>query len=169
MSFIKFHGKKTELEGNFVEVGKEAPDFLLVNKDLEDVSLSSFNNKKKIISIVPSLDTPVCALSTRKFNQEVSKQLGTGLFIVSADLPFAMSRFCSTEGLNNVITLSTMRSQKFAVDYGVLIKTGALRGITARAVITLDEEDTVLFAQLVDDMKDEPNYDGVLSSLVKTA
>jgi thiol peroxidase len=114
---------------------------------------------------VPSLDTPVCAISTRKFNEKASNLSNTVVLIISADLPFAMSRFCDTEGLDKVIVLSTMRGAEFMKNYGVAITDGPLGGITARAVIVLDESDNVIHAELVPEIKDEPNYEAALTAL----
>ena len=138
---------------------------MLVNSDMEDVSLSTYQGKKKLLSIVPSLDTPVCAISTKKFDQ-LAREKTNALFItISADLPFAMSRFCKIENLDNVITLSMMRSRNFAKDYGVLITDGPLAGITARAIVVLDEEDTVIHSELISEIADEPDYDTAVKIL----
>ncbi len=165
MATISLQGNEIHTSGKIPAVGTQAPDFLLVNKDLEDISLSSFKGKKKLISIVPSLDTPVCATSTKKFNQAVGELEDSVCIVVSADLPFAMSRFCSTESQANIMPLSMMRSRNFAKDYGVLIEDGPLAGITARAVVVLDKSDIVQHAELVDEISDEPDYDKALQAL----
>lgn len=162
---VTFANNPIMVEGTFPKTGTKAPAFSLVDKDLNDVSLSDFANKKKVLNIVPSLDTPVCAISTRKFNEEASNLSNTAVLIISADLPFAMSRFCSTEGLDKVIVLSTMRGADFMKNYGVAIADGPLAGITARAVIVLDETDNVIHAELVSEIKDEPNYEAALAAL----
>lgn len=162
---VTFANNPIRVEGTFPKMGTKAPAFSLVDKDLNDVSLSDFANKKKVLNIVPSLDTPVCAISTRKFNEEASNLSNTAVLIISADLPFAMSRFCSTEGLDKVIVLSTMRGADFMKNYGVAIADGPLAGITARAVIVLDEADNVIHAELVPEIKDEPNYEAALAAL----
>jgi thiol peroxidase len=136
---------------------------MLVDKNLNDVSLSQFEGKRKILSIVPSIDTPVCATSTRQFNQEASQLDNVVVLVISADLPFAQARFCGAEGLNNVIMLSTLRGRDFSKDYGVLIKTYPLAGLCARAVIVLDEHDRVIYSQLVPEITDEPDYDAALA------
>ncbi|WP_296814396.1 thiol peroxidase [Thiobacillus sp.] len=118
---------------------------------------------RKILNIVPSLDTPVCATSTKKFNDAAVGN--TAVLIISADLPFAMSRFCGAESTNNVTTLSTMRGAEFMKNYGVAITSGPLAGITARAVVVLDEHNKVLHAELVPEIKQEPNYDAALAAL----
>jgi len=160
---VTLGGTPIEVSGNFPKVGDIAPDFNLVNKDLADVSLADFAGKKKILNIVPSLDTPVCATSTRKFNEAAVGN--TVVLIIAADLPFAMSRFCGAEGTNNVVTLSTMRGAEFMKNYGVAITSGPLAGITARAVIVLDENNKVLHAELVPEIKQEPDYDAALAAL----
>ncbi len=161
---VTLAGNPIDVSGTFPKVGDTAPDFKLVNKDLADVSLADFAGKKKILNIVPSLDTPVCATSTKKFNDAAIGN--TVVLIIAADLPFAMSRFCGAEGTNNVVTLSTMRGgAEFMKNYGVAITSGPLAGITARAVVVLDEHNKVLHAELVPEIKQEPNYDAALAAL----
>ena len=165
MATISLQGNEIHTSGKIPAVGTQAPDFVLVNKDLEDVSLSAFKGKNKLISIVPSLDTPVCATSTKKFNEAIEKLEDSVCIVVSADLPFAMSRFCDAESQNSVMPLSMMRSRSFAKDYGVLIEDGPLAGITARAVVVLDKADIVKHSELVSEITDEPNYDKALHAL----
>lgn len=162
---VTLGGKPVKIEGVFPKVGDKAPAFSLVNKDLEDTTLANFAGKKKVLNIVPSLDTPVCALSTRKFNQQASNMSNTVVLIIAADLPFAMKRFCETEGLDKVIVLSTMRGSEFMRNYGVAIAEGPLSGITARAVIVLNEKDEIVHAELVPEIKNEPNYAAALAAL----
>ena len=138
---------------------------MLVNKDLENVTLSSFPGKKKIISIVPSLDTPVCATSTKKFNDFAKEHEDIVILVVAADLPFAMSRFCGAEGVENVVPLSIMRSKEFSSDYGVLIEDGPLAGITARAIMVLDQDNSVVHTELVGEIAEEPDYDAAMQAL----
>jgi thioredoxin-dependent peroxiredoxin len=154
-----------KVEGSFPKIGDQAPNFSLVNRELKDVTLDEFAGKKKVLNIVPSLDTPVCAISTQKFNEKASNMNNTVVLIIAADLPFAMSRFCDNEGLDKVVTLSTMRGGEFMKNYGVAITDGPLAGITARAVLVLDENNKVIHAQLVPEIKDEPDYDAALSAL----
>jgi thiol peroxidase len=161
-------GAPVTLFGTFPVVGQQAPDFTLVDKDLKDVPLQSFAGKRKVLNIVPSLDTAVCATSTRKFNEAASKLNNTVVLVISADLPFAMSRFCVAEGLENVVTLSLMRGRDFMRNYGVKIADGPLAGVTARAVLVLDDKDHIVHAELVDDIKHEPNYDAALAALNKS-
>jgi thiol peroxidase len=161
---VTLGGNPIEVSGTFPKVGDTAPDFRLVNKDLADVSLADFAGRKKILNIVPSLDTPVCAISTKKFNDAATGD--TAVLIISADLPFAMNRFCGAEGTGNVVTLSTMRGgAEFKRNYGVDIVSGPLAGVTARAVVVLDETNKVLHAELVPEIKQEPNYDAALAAL----
>ncbi len=165
MAKITLQGNEIHTNGNLPEVGSVAPDFMLVNKDLENVSLSSFPGKKKIISIVPSLDTPVCATSTKKFNDFAKEHGDIVVLVVAADLPFAMSRFCGAEGVDNVVPLSIMRSNEFSSDYGVLIEDGPLAGITARALMVLDQDNAVVHTELVSEIADEPDYDAAIQAL----
>lgn len=167
MASVTLKGNPVTLNGDLPAVGSQAPDFSLVGADLGDVSLGSFRGKRKIISIVPSLDTPTCATSTRRFNEEAGKLDDTVVLVVSADLPFASKRFCTTEGLENVHTLSMMRAKHFAKDYGMLITDGPLAGITARAIVVLDESDKVLYTELVGEIGDEPDYEAALEALKK--
>ena len=162
---VTLGGAPLTLFGTFPAVDHIAPAFSLVDKDLKDVALKDFAGKRKVLNIVPSLDTAVCATSTRRFNEAASKLNNTVVLVISADLPFAMSRFCVAEGLDNVITLSLMRGRDFMRNYGVKIADTKLSGVTARAVLVLDEHDRVLHAELVDDIKHEPNYDAALAAL----
>ncbi len=165
MATITLQGNEIHTNGELPAVGTQAPDFSLTTKELADVSLADYAGKKKIISIVPSLDTPVCQLSTKKFNDYAKQHADTVILIVAADLPFAMSRFCGDEGLENVVTLSIMRDRNFAKDYGVLIDDGPLKGITCRALMVLDENNKVVSSELVSEIADEPNYDAALAAL----
>jgi thiol peroxidase len=164
MTTVNLGGNPIHLGGQFPKPGDTAPGFSLVNGKLEDVTLASFAGKKKILNIVPSLDTPVCAASTRKFNEEISKLPNTVVLVISADLPFASGRFCETEGLKNVVTLSTMRGREFMKNYGVEIVDGPLAGITARAVVIVDASDKVVYTELVPEIKQEPNYAAALAA-----
>ena len=165
MATITLGGNPIHTNGTLPAVGTQVPDFVLVDADLNNVSLATYQGKKKLLNIVPSLDTPVCATSTKKFNETAKERDDTVFLMISADLPFAMKRFCSMEGTSNVIPLSLMRSRKFAEDYGVLIEDGPLAGITARAVVVLDADDKVIYTQLVPEIKQEPNYDKALAAL----
>ncbi|MBA2659305.1 MAG: thiol peroxidase [Nitrosospira sp.] len=162
---VTLAGNPIKIEGTFPKVGDKAPAFLLVDKDLKDVTLADFAGMKKVLNIVPSLDTPVCATSTRKFNEKASNLNNTVVLIIAADLPFAMSRFCDVEGLDKVVVLSTMRGSEFMKNYGVAITDSPLAGITARAVVVVDENDNVIHAELVPEIKDEPDYEAALAAL----
>jgi thiol peroxidase len=157
MSNVTLGGNAIEVGGKFPQAGDKAPDFSLVGKDLKDVKLADFAGKRKVLNIVPSLDTPVCQASARKFNEAASTLDNTVVLTISADLPFAMGRFCTAEGLANVVPLSTMRGAEF--------KTGPLAGVAARAVVVLDENNAVKYSELVPEIKQEPNYDAALAAL----
>jgi thioredoxin-dependent peroxiredoxin len=164
MATVTLKGTPIHTSGELPARGAPAPDFRLVAGDLKDASLESFRGKRKVLNIVPSLDTAVCAMSTRKFNESAGALANTVVLVVSADLPFAAKRFCTTEGLANVVTLSMMRSKDFARDYGVLLEDGPLAGLCARAVVVLDEQDRVVHAQLVPEIAQEPDYDAALAA-----
>ena len=164
MSSTKFKGNPVHLEGHFPEVGDKAPAFRLVAGDLSEKSLSDFNGKRKILNVFPSVDTGVCAASVRHFNQDAAGLAKAVVLCISADLPFAQSRFCGAEGIENVVMLSTMRGE-FLKDYGVAMTDGPLAGLAARAVLVLDELDKVIHAQMVDEITHEPDYDAALKAL----
>lgn len=164
MASIKFQGNPLHTSGELPEIGSKAPDFVLVSGKLKDVSLADYSGKRKVLNIVPSLDTPTCAMSTRKFNEKASKLDNTVVLVISADLPFAQGRFCETEGLKDVIPLSTFRSS-FAVDYGLKLTDTILAGLTARAIVVIDENDKVVYTQLVEEIANEPDYDSALAVL----
>jgi len=165
MAKITLGGNPINTNGDLPKIGGPAPDFKLQDADLKDLSLADFKGKKKLLNIVPSLDTPTCALSTKKFNEQATKYPNTVMLIVSADLPFAQKRFCSAENTDKVKSLSMMRSRNFAKDYGVLITDGPLAGITARAIVVIDENNKVVHTELVPEIKQEPNYDKALAAL----
>lgn len=164
-STVTLGGNPFQVNGDFPRKGQTAPAFTLVGKDLADVSLSSFAGQRKVLNIFPSVDTPTCATSVRKFNQTANDVPNTLVLCISADLPFAQSRFCGAEGLANVVTLSTMRGAAFLKDYGVAIENGPLAGVAARAVVVLDENNVVLHSQLVPEIKEEPDYAAALAVL----
>jgi thioredoxin-dependent peroxiredoxin len=165
MSTVTLGGNAVTVSGSFPQTGASAPEFSLTGKDLKDVGLKDYAGKRKVLNIVPSLDTPTCQVSTRKFNEKAGSLANTVVLVVSADLPFAMKRFCEAEGLNNVVTLSTMRGRDFHGKYGVDIADGVLKGLTARAVVVLDESNKVIYSQLVPEIKNEPDYDAALAAL----
>jgi thiol peroxidase len=165
MASVTLEGNPMHTIGDLPGIGGDAPDFVLTDGQLADIKLSDFNGKKRLLNIVPSLDTPTCATSTKKFNDFFADRQDAVALIISADLPFAQGRFCSAEDLNNVITLSLMKSRQFAKDYGVLITDGMLEGLAARAVVVIDEEGKVVYTQLVSEIADEPDYDAALDAL----
>ncbi|MBP6563043.1 MAG: thiol peroxidase [Neisseriaceae bacterium] len=165
MSTVTLKNNPVEVKGSFPGVGATAADFTLVAKDLADTPLSSFAGKRKVLNIFPSVDTGTCAASVRRFNELASTLDNTVVLCVSADLPFAQSRFCGAEGLDNVVSLSTMRGWTFKQAYGVDIATGPLAGLCARAVVVLDENNQVLHSQLVAEISEEPDYDAAIKAL----
>lgn len=166
MAAITIHGKPLHTNGELPEIGSSAPDFKLVNGKLQDVGLENYAGQKKILSIVPSLDTPTCATSTRKFNEKASRLENAVVLVVSADLPFAQGRFCQTEGLKSVHPLSTFRSD-FAEVYGVKLLDTFLAGLTARAVLVLDANDRIVYTELVKEIADEPDYQAALEAVAR--
>ncbi|MFZ2852722.1 MAG: thiol peroxidase [Rhodocyclaceae bacterium] len=162
---VTLGGNALQVDGNFPQKGQTAPDFSLVGKNLADETLASFAGKRKILNIFPSIDTPTCATSVRKFNQTANDLDNTVVLCISADLPFAQARFCGAENLANVVTLSTMRGADFLKNYGVALSSGPLCGVAARAVVVLDENNKVLHSELVGEIKDEPDYDAALKAL----
>lgn len=164
MTTITFLGKPVNTSGDLPAVGSDAPEFSLTTGKLTDITLAKYQGLKKIMNIVPSLDTPTCAMSTRKFNEKASRLEKTIVLVISADLPFAQGRFCETEGLKDVVPLSTFRSD-FADTYGVRIIDSPLAGLTARAVVVIDEDDKITYTELVPEVADEPDYESALNAL----
>lgn len=165
MSKTAFKGKPVRTSGTLPEAGKTAPAFRLVKSDLSDVKKADFKGKKIILNIFPSLDTPVCATSVRKFNEKAAGMKNTVVLAISKDLPFAMGRFCSTEGIKNVIPLSGFRDKRFGKAYGVDLLDGPLAGLYARSVVVVDEKGKVVYTQLVPEITLEPDYDKALAAL----
>jgi len=165
MAVTALNGKPVNTNGDLPAVGSAAPDFVLVDSKLKEVSLADFAGKKKILNIVPSLDTGVCATSTKKFDAAVQGRDDLVVLAVAVDTPFAMERFCKAEEIKSLHTLSMMRSRNFAKDYGVLIQDGPLAGINARAVVALDENNNVLYTELVPEITNEPDYDKALAAV----
>lgn len=165
MTTVTLQGNPFRVDGALPAVGSTAPALTLTNGELADVTLASYAGKRKVLNIVPSLDTPTCATSTRKFNEKAAGLENTVVLVISADLPFAAGRFCATEGLKNVAHLSTFRHPEFMAAWGVKMAEGPLLGLTARAVVVLDENDKVLHSQLVPEIADEPDYDAALKVL----
>ena len=164
MATITFQGKPINTVGDLPAVGSRAPDFNLTNRKMQDVGLAEFAGKRKVMNIVPSLDTPTCATSTRKFNEKAAHLDNTVVLAISADLPFAQVRFCEIEGIKHVVPLSTFRST-FAHGYGVELLDSILAGLTARAIVIIDENDTVIYTELVSEIADEPDYTSALAAL----
>ncbi|WP_066799785.1 thiol peroxidase [Moraxella oblonga] len=164
-SQITLAGNAVEVAGDFAKVGDTVADFVLVGNDLAEVKLSDFAGKRKILNIFPSIDTGICATSVRVFNEKASALENTVVLCISGDLPFAHARFCGAEGLDNVKSLSCFRNADFAKNIGVAMTTGALAGLTARAVIVLDGDNKVLHSQLVPEIKQEPDYESALNVL----
>jgi len=165
MATVTLRGNPVTVDGVLPPVGQAAPALTLVNGKLEDVTLDSFAGKRKVLNIFPSVDTPTCATSVRKFNAELNALDNTVVLCISADLPFAQARFCGAEGLDQVINLSTFRHGQFAEQYGVALSSGPLAGLTARAVVVLDTDNTVLHSELVAEIGHEPNYAAAIASL----
>ena len=165
MANVTLKGNTVSVMGELPAVGSKAPAFSITNSSLADVGLEAFSGKKRLLNIVPSLDTPTCAISTKRFNASFADRDDAVALIISADLPFAQGRFCETEGLANVHALSLIRGKKFAKDYGVLITDGPLAGVTCRAVVIIDENDMVIYTQLVSEIGEEPDYEAALAAL----
>src|SRR6056300_191535 len=166
MSQVTLKGDPVQIGGNFPKTGDTVKDFNLANNKRENVNLESYAGKNKILNIFPSVDTPTCALSVKRFNDEASKLDNTVVLCISADLPFAQKRFCGAEGTDNVVTLSAFRDiSGFAHDYGVAILDTSLKGLTSRAVVVLDENNKVIHSELVAEITEEPNYDAALNAL----
>lgn len=168
MTKITLKGNPINTCGSMLSVGNQAGEFTLVDKELNNKSLSQFNGKKVLIT-VPSLDTGVCSKMTKQFNELAKKYPKVTFMTVSADLPFAQNRFCSSEGVSNVQTLSMMRNKDFGQDYGLLIIDGPLAGILARSVMVLDEKNKVIYSELVPEIGNEPNYEALKSFMVEVS
>lgn len=159
MATVKFKGTDVQTNGQLPEVGAQAPNFTLVGASLNEIQLSDYKGKRILLNIFPSLDTGTCATSVRKFNKWVSEKDNVVVLCISKDLPFAQSRFCGAEGLENVVTASDFRYNSFATDYGVLLTDGPLKGLMARSVVAIDENGKVLYTELVAETIEEPSYD----------
>lgn len=162
---ISLRGTPVRVDGDLPAAGAKAPDFKLTSAAMADVSLKDFAGKRKVMNIYPSIDTPTCATSTRKFNEAAGDMANTVVLCVSGDLPFAAKRFCELEGLKNVAHLSTFRHPEFLKAWGVAMADGPLAGLTARAVVVLDENDSVIHSEMVPEIAQEPNYAAALKSL----
>lgn len=164
MATTKFKGNPVHTNGELPKAGSKAPDFKLTKTDLSEVSLATYAGKKKLLNIFPSIDTGICATSTRKFNEQAAKYDAV-MLMISADLPFAHNRFCTAEKTSDVVHLSMMRDKNFAKEYGVLLQDGPLAGLAARSVVVLDENNNVKYTELVPEIAQEPNYDAALAAL----
>ncbi len=167
MATVAFKGNPVPTAGSVPAVGSAAPAFTLTGKDLGDVKLSDYAGKTVVLNIFPSIDTPVCAASVRRFNAEASALGDTAVLCISADLPFAAGRFCTVEGLEKVVPLSVFRSPEFGKDYGVGITEGPLRGLLSRAVVIVDGAGKVVYAEHVAEITSEPDYEAALQALAK--
>ena len=165
MAQITLKGNPINTSGDLPAVGSKAPDFKLTKSDLSDVSLADFAGKKKILGIVPSLDTGVCQTSTKQFNQKAADAGDNVILTISRDLPFAMKRFCESEGIDKVIPLSEMRGRDFGAAYGLENTEGGLAGVLARAIVVIDETNTVKYVELVPEIAQEPNYEAAIAAL----
>ena len=159
MATTKFKGSDVDTNGELPAVGSQAPEFTIVGAGLQEIHLSDYKGKRVVLNIFPSLDTSTCATSVRKFNKWVSEKENTVVLCISKDLPFAQSRFCGAEGLENVITASDFRYNTFATDYGILLIDGPLKGLMSRSVVAIDENGKVLYTELVSEITTEPSYD----------
>jgi thiol peroxidase len=164
MSNWTFHGESLHSIGHLPEVGALVPDFVLVDNLLQDVSLQTFSGKKKVLVIVPSIDAPVCAASARQFDHRAGRLPEVAVLLISADLPFAQCRFCETEKLTHLIALSCFRSE-FSYAYGVKLNDGVLRGLTARAVLVINENNQLIYAEWVEELTHEPNYQAAFEAI----
>ncbi len=165
MTQIKLKGNPIQTSGSLPKVGSQAPDFRLTKADLGDVSLKDFAGKKVVLNIYPSIDTGVCAMSVRKFNQQASELPGAVVVGVSKDTPFALKRFCGAEGIDKVITTSSLRDDGFAEAYGLRIAEGVMEGLMSRAIVILDESGKVIYTEQVPDITQEPDYAAALLAL----
>lgn len=165
MATITLHGKPLDTVGTLPAPGSAAPFFSLTKTDLSDCTIADFAGKTLVLNIFPSIDTPVCAASVRRFNQAAGLRDNTVVLCISADLPFAHHRFCEVEGLKNVIPLSVFRSPAFGLDYGVLIASGPIAGLLARAVVIIDPAGKVAYNELVPEISQEPDYTTAMAAL----
>jgi thiol peroxidase len=164
MATTKLKGNVVNLAGTEVNVGDKAPVVNVTAKDLSAVQVGGENGKAQIVVVVPSLDTPVCAAETRKFNEEAAKIENAEVVVVSMDLPFAMGRFCTTEGIENLTVGSDFRAKEFANAYGVLIEDGALAGVTCRAIFVIDANGVVTYKEICPEITEEPSYEAALEA-----
>ncbi|MGJ1203631.1 thiol peroxidase [Sphingobacterium lactis] len=165
MAEVSFKGNAVHSSGNLPKVGETAPNFTLTAGDLSQKSLQDYNGKKVILNIFPSIDTGTCAMSVRQFNEKASGLDNTVVLCISKDLPFAQSRFCAAEGLDNVVTLSDFKNEEFDQAYGVKFVDGPLEGLLSRSVVVIGEDGKVIYTEQVAETTEEPNYDAALAAL----
>ncbi|MEJ2576298.1 MAG: thiol peroxidase [Gammaproteobacteria bacterium] len=165
MATISSRGEMVETSGELPALGDAAPDFALRKADLSPVSLADYRGSRLVLNIFPSIDTPTCAKSVRQFNERAAAMPNTKVLCVSADLPFALGRFCGAEGIDNVETASVYRAPEFGRDYGVYMAEGRLGGLLARAVVVVDEQGEVIHRELVPEIAQEPDYEAVVAAL----
>lgn len=164
MATTKLKGNEVTLSGTEINVGDIAPVVNVVAQDLSDIQVGGENGKAQILVVVPSLDTPVCAAETRKFNEEAAKIENAEVVVVSMDLPFAMKRFCTTEGIENLKVASDFRAKALAKSYGVLVASGPLAGVTCRAVFVINASGKVVYKEICPEITEEPNYAAALEA-----
>lgn len=165
MTTITFKGNNVETSGELPAIGDAAPDFSLYKADLSQAALTDYSGSRLVLNIFPSIDTPTCATSVRQFNERASSMPNTHVLCVSADLPFALGRFCGAEGIEKVETASVYRSPEFGQDYGVYMPEGLLGGLLARAVVVVDETGKVIHSEMVPEIAQEPDYDAAIAAL----
>lgn len=165
MASVLFGGNPVNTNGELPKVGSKAPDFKLCTTDLSIVTLADFAGTKIVLNVFPSIDTPTCATSVRKFNADASQLQNTKVLCISRDLPFAQKRFCGAEGLDNVINLSDFNTGNFGKDYGLELVEGAFTGLHSRAVIVIDENGIIKYTEQVPNISDEPNYEAAIAAL----
>ncbi|MEZ8316724.1 thiol peroxidase [Vibrio splendidus] len=163
---VTFQGVPVSISGKLPNLNQLAPNFTLCDKELNNLTLDSLKGKNVLLNIFPSIDTPICAASVRTFNKNAADLNNTVVICISADLPFAMNRFCGAEGIDNVITASFFRESSFTENYGVNLNEGALKGLSARAVVVIDQEGVVKYCELVSEITTEPNYKSALTALL---
>lgn len=169
MSTVTLKGNPVQLEGSFPAAGNKAPDFRLIKEDLSEVSLADFKGKVKVLVAVPSVDTGVCAKETHEFNSRAAEMGDVVILVISGDLPFAMKRFCAAEGIDKVVPASQYRDMNFSKSYGTHIAEGGLQGLSARAVFVVDQNDQIVYSELVPEIGQEPDYNTVLEAVKKVA
>lgn len=165
MAEVTLGGNPSKTAGDLPKEGQKAPDFQLVKTDMSEVSLSDYKGKNVILNIFPSVDTDVCAMSVREFNEKAAGLDNTVVLCISKDLPFAQARFCGAEGIDNAIPVSNFRTENFGKDYGVRIEDGGFKGLNARAVVVVNPEGEVVYNQLVPEIGNEPDYEKALAAV----